>query len=139
MSPEIVDQYGDKVASTTLEVKVSDATGKYMLPDDAILREKKILDWFVLGNPSDDAVSPSGRPLVSPAVLQSSYITLKVINDDQVSAYPLIQRVVTADDRGLSRFESCPLSPSKSFIEMGNTALATVGESYVLVFLYLND
>lgn len=139
MSPDIVEIYGDKVATTTLEIKVDNTSGRYPFPDDAILRDKKILDFFVMGNPTDDAVSPTGRPLVSPAVLRSSYLTLKIINDDQIDNFPLVQRVVNADDRSLSRFEACPLTPSKSFIQMGTNALATTGESYLLTFIYLND
>lgn len=139
MTADIVAMHGDKVATVTLEVKINDLTGNYYLPDDAILREKKILDFFALGNPEDDAKSPDGRDLVSNAALRSSYLTLKVNNDAQLDAYPLIQRVVNPDDRGLSRFEACPLTPSKSFIEVGDPALISVGQSFILVFIYLND
>lgn len=138
MSPEIVELYGDNVATETIEVKVNDQSGRYYLPDNAILRDKKILDWFVVGNPNNDAVSPTGRPLVTPALMRGSYITLKVVNDDVVSDFPLIQRTITEDDRGLSRWEACPLSPTKSYITLGNPSAAVAGQSYVLVFVYLN-
>jgi hypothetical protein len=138
MTPELVKEYQDKVATTSVEVEIGGTSGTYALPDDSILRDKRILGFFVMPNESGTAKSPMNRPLASEAAVNSSYLTLKFVNDDVISSHPLSDFRTNKDDRTLRRWDICGLNPSKSYIKVGDTSLIAAGQSIILQFVYFN-
>lgn len=139
MTPFLVERWGDKLATTALEVQLSDVNGKYMLPDDSILRNKTVVGVLTTGNPSGNAKSPMGRDLVSDAALQSSFITLKKGNDEIIEDHPVTDFLRSEYDCCLRLLEFCGFSPSKSFITVTNTSLISAGESIMLHFVYVKE
>lgn len=139
MTPELVQKYGDKVATTSVEVLISGTGGVYALPDDSILRTKTILGIMVMPNEDGSAKSPINRTLVSDEAVNSSYITMKFVNDDVINLHPLSDFRVDKNDKAIRRLEICGLNPSKSYIKVGDTSLISDGESIMLQFVYEND
>lgn len=139
MNQYLIEKYGDKLQSTSVEVKVDSTTnGVYYLPDDSILRNCTIVGLIVPDNQDDSAYSPAGmRPLVSNEAVRSSYLTLKDVNDDVISEHPL-NDFLSANQAGDIRLLSLNgFNPQKSYIELPATALRTSGESFLLQFLYV--
>lgn len=139
MTPELIQQYGDKVATTSIEVQIGSTSGTYPLPDDSILRDKVVVGLFVMSNGSGTAKSPMNRALASEAAVNSSYLTLKFVNDDVISSHPLSDFRPSKEDRSIRRIKICGFNPSKSFIKVADPALIAAGQSIVLQFIYLNE
>ena len=117
MNKYLLEKYGNKINSTTIEVPIKDLNGKYFLPDDAILRGKRIISIFSPNNANDDAFSPnSTSPLPSPEAYRSAYLTLMCQNKSFLDAHPLMDLVITDSDRNHRMVEADGFNPSKSFI-----------------------
>jgi len=137
MNEYIVNRYGEKWGTTNLEVEIVGTGGTYNLPDDSILRNKRVLGMFVLSNSDNSANSPSGRPLISDIAVRSTYITLKVNNDEVIHEHPLSDFLQNAaGDRTIRMLNLCNLNSQKSSVLVSNTALISDGESIVLQFIY---
>lgn len=128
--------YGNNVQSISLEVQITATGGKYFLPDDATLRNKEIIGAFVPDNADGSAYSPLGRPLATNAAVRSSWLTLKEVSDDILSAHPLSDLLITSSDKTIRQVNFCGLNPQSSYILVGNTSLLTAGQSFVIVILY---
>ena len=138
MTQYLIEQYGDKLASTSVEVEIKNNSGVYFLPDDSILRNCKIVGLTLPDNADDSVVTPeSMRALVSNEVIRASFITLKDVNDEVIHKHPLIDflTAVQAGDVRLLNFKG--FNPQKSFIELPAAALRDTNESYLLQFLYV--
>jgi hypothetical protein len=143
MIQPVLEKYGDRVKSHSVEVKITDATGKYFLPDDAILRSKVIVGVFCVKNPDDNAYSPdSDRPIISDNGLNSAYLTLVCDSKEVISNHPLMHLAVNEYDRSVKEIMVPMLTPSKSFVTIANPGTpankADVGESILLHFIYLD-
>lgn len=136
MDQTIIRRAGENWGTTNIEVQINGTGGTYSLPDDSILREKRILGMFVPDNVDDSADSPTGRPLVSNAAIRSSYITLKQNNDEVIMDHPLSDFLLQAGDRTIRQLNMCSMNPQKSEITVSDTSLITSGESIILQFIY---
>ena len=133
MTPFLIEKFGDKLASTAIEVQVTSTNGTYFLPDDAILRNCRVVGLIVSDNQDDSALSPTTlRPLVSNEVVRSSFLTLKSMNDEVIHKHPL-NDFLTANQAGDIRLlDFNGFNPQKSFIELSACPLKNVGESFLL-------
>lgn len=138
MTQYLVDKYGQDIGTTLIEVEVDTVKSSYNLPDDAILREKTVLGLLVPDNTDDNAKSPRSRDLVSNAAVRSSYLTLKVLNDDKMDLHPMSDLLVTESQKDLRVMKTCELNPQKCTITVGNTTLLTAGESFLILVVYHN-
>lgn len=139
MNLELVEKYGDRISSHSVEVKV-DATNPrvYYLPDDAILRGKQILEVFTRSNASDNIVSLTGRAIVNDTILANSFLTLVCGNKRFFDEHPLTDLVPTLND-GMHRQLFAPnFNPSKSYISVAGSTAITTGESFLLHFIYVD-
>lgn len=136
MTDSIIRLYGENWGTTSIEVEISSANGTYKLPDDSILREKRIIGLFMPSNEDGTAVSPSGRDLVSDAAARSSYINIKQNNDEVLMDHPLSDFLQTTGDRSVRLLNMCNINPQKCEIVVGDTSLITIGESVLLQFIY---
>jgi len=136
MTEFIVSKYGEKWGTQSIEVYISSTNGTYKFQDDSIIRGKRVLGMFVLNNEDDTAVAPSGRPLASDEAIRSSYITLKMNNDEVIFEHPLSDFLESNGDRSIRMLNMCNLNPSKSEIKVGDPTLVSVGESFLLQFIY---
>jgi len=139
MNSFLVQKYGDKLRLQSVEVQVGDTSGKYFLPDDSTLRQKKIVGFFTNDNDDDDKLSPTGRAIVSPAAIKNGFLTIYHGNDKKIDALPLEQIAVSLAERDVYPFELQCLSPSKSFIQVASpSGKVAAGESFLLYFIYLD-
>lgn len=139
MTDELLAKYGDNVCSHAVEIKINNTTGRYPLPDDSILREKKLLGVFTVGNPNTDRKAPAtGNPIVTDAAARNSYLTLVDVNKQMVADHPLTDITITAQDRQHRKIAITSLTPDKSYIQVADTTLIAAGQSFLLHFIYLN-
>lgn len=139
MTDELLAKYGDNVCSHPIEVKILNTSGRYPLPDDSILREKKIVGVFTIGNPNTDRKAPgSGNNIITDAALRNSYMTLLDSNKELIAVHPLYDIAITGTDRQHRKIRISNLTPDRSYIEVADTSLISVNQSFLLHFIYLN-
>ena len=137
MTPYLVDKYGEQIGTTSVEVQIDGSGGTFKLPDDSILRGKRIVGMFVQSNTDDNANSVSGRPLAGDAAVRSSYVTLKQNNDEIIFEHPLSDFLQVSGDREIRILNLCNINPQKCDINVTNASLVSDGESIVLQFIYV--
>lgn len=143
MYNEVVNTYGDRVRSHLVEVLINDTSGKYFLPDDSLIREKKVVGLFVRKNPSSDVYSPdTQRPSIGDIALRSAYITLKDANKEVILNHPLADFAITDEDRSHRKLVLNSITPSKSYIVIANPTVPggkiAAGQSILIQFLYID-
>jgi len=133
-------KYGDRVRTHAVEVKLENTTGKYFLPDDSILRNKKVFDVFVQDNPNDDMHAPgTDRDLAAQVVIRNAYLTLVCNATQMLSDHPLVDLTVSLTDKKHRPVMVPEITPSKSYILVADASNnVTTGESIVLHFTYLD-
>lgn len=139
MTPFLIEKHGKRLRSTLIEVEVTDNTvDTYKLPDSEILREKRIVGLEVPDNSADGATSPTERPLVSNTVVRNAWLTLKKLSNDVVDQHPLQSFIVDpSGSKDIRLLDFCNFNPQKSEIVLGSTTGLSTGESFVLVFYYV--
>lgn len=139
MNLQLVEKYGDRISSHSVEVRVDQTSPRtFYLPDDSILRGKQILEVFTRDNPNDNIVSPTGRNMVNDTILDNSYLTLVCGNKRFWDDHPLTDLVSERND-GLHRQLYAPnFNPSKSSITVAGSTALTAGESFLLHFTYID-
>lgn len=139
MNLNLVEKYGDRISSHSVEVRV-DATNPriYYLPDDSILRGKQILEIFTRDNPNDNIVTPTGRAVVNDTILDNSYLTLVCGNKRFWDDHPLQDLVPTQNDGFHRQLYAPNFNPSKSYISVAGSTALTAGESFLLHFTYID-
>jgi hypothetical protein len=136
MTNYIVERYGENWGTTSVEVQIGNTAGTYFLPDNSIVRNKRIIGLFVMSNEDDTANSPTGRPLVADEAVRSSYITLKKDNDEIIHEHALSDFLQNPANDRLRLLNLCNMNPQKCKIQVSNTSLVSAGESIVLQFVY---
>lgn len=138
MNEYLVEKYGPRLRSHSVEVQVDSATNTtYRLPDDSILRDKPVVGVFTVRNPNDNAKSAIGRDIVSDEILDSSYLTIFDGNVRKIDFLPLSTFAIGENDTQVKPFDIECFTPSKSEINISTGATITAGESFLLNFLYL--
>lgn len=139
MTRFLIEKYGERLRSTLIEVEVLSATTTiFKLPDSEILREKRIVGVEIPDNTADGATSPIGRPLVNNAVIRNAWLTLKKLSNDVIDQHPLQSFIVNPIGHGEPRLlDFCNFNPQKSEIVLGATTGLAAGESFCLVFYYV--
>lgn len=141
MTQYLVETYGENLATHTIEVPVK-SNGRCSLPNDEILRNKRIVAISVMDNPNDDAVSFSGAEVVSPQTLRTSFLEFKQLNDGVLESHPVTDLVRRETDSALRIFNFCSFNPSKSTINIASTATTAAaviqtGRVFVITFTYV--
>jgi len=137
MNQFLVQKYGERLATTAIEVQVNSTSGTYLLPDDVNLRTKRVVGMFIADNAADNASAPSGRPLVSNAAIKTAYLKLKQNNDEILQSFALGALLQEQGHRDVALFDFCSMNPQKSEILVSNTSLITAGESFLLQIIFV--
>ena len=139
MNLELVDKYGDRISSHSVEVRVDSTNPRtYYLPDDAILRGKQILEVFTRDNPDDNIVTPTGRNVVNDTLLVNSFLTLVCGNKRFYDEHPLTDLVPERNNGDHRQIFAPNFNPSKSYIHISGASTITAGESFLLHFIYVD-
>lgn len=140
MTQELIAKYGTNVCSHSIEIRINNTSGRYPLPDDSILRDKKIVGVFTVDNPSSDRKAPaSGNNIITNAALRNSYLTLVDVNKELIETHPLSDLAITQYDRSHRAVSLDKLTPDKSYITVADTTTIAAGQSFLLHFIYLNN
>jgi hypothetical protein len=132
--------------STSVEVVINNATGKYYLPDSDILRGKNIVGLICqvqtqVGG-ADTVFTPSGRTVVDQQVLNDATLTLESDSLRVLDEHPLNHFVINnTGDRKYTALDGIRgFNPTKSYILIGNPAAPAgklvTDEAFLLHFLY---
>lgn len=133
-------KYGNRLRMETVEVQIANTTGMYYLPDDSILRNRQVVGFLVVSNPSDGSLAPdTGRPLISDTALKQTFLTLKCNNEIVLDRFPLLAAVADDDnDRQCTPLNYLGFTPDKSYVQIGNAAsTVAAGESLLIHFYYV--
>lgn len=130
--------FRDKIEKFTLvEVQITQtATPIYQLPDDDVLRNKKITGICTYRRNSSDGYSPLNRQLITDGAMWRGFLNIQCDQSDVLQNLPLQQIAINADDRRLFQVELTGISPTKSTIEFSAATGLTVGESVLLGISY---
>ena len=140
MNQYLVEKYGASLRTYSVEVEIESSTNNtYRLPDESILRNSKIVAIFIVRNPDDNAKSQIGRDIVPDSVLDSSYLTLFDGNKRKVEFLPLSAFAIGKDYSEIKPFSLECFTPSKSQIDISSSVTPTVGDSFLLNFVYLDE
>jgi PKD repeat protein len=129
--------------SLIVEVPINNTSGKYKLPDEQLLQGKTLTGVGVIfQNSSGNVKTPAGNDVATDQVQDSSYLVLESDSVRQLDQVPL-QVLKIADDHRLTPLDHIRgVNPTKSFIEVPSSvvsAASATGDSFLLVFTYLND
>lgn len=129
---------GERCGVHTVEIPVNNNRGKYPLPDDAILRNKRILGFFTTANNSGNVKSPCGAPLVANDVAESAYLSISKGkgNNYQVDKLPFAAFTVTDDNKDPFLIDMQEINTSRSEINLGDTTNVVVDTTFVIHFIY---
>jgi len=134
--------------STSVEVVIQNANGKYYLPDNDILRGKTIVGMIAQVqeeiSSANTVFTPSGRTVVDQTVMNDASITLESDSIRVLDEHPLQHFVI--DNTGERKYTALDnmrgFNPTKSYILIGNPAAPanklTTGEAFLLHFLYID-
>ena len=136
MNQFLVQRYGERLATTAIEVQITAVSNAYPLPDDVNLRDKRVVGMFISDN-AGTTNAPSGRPLVSNNAVKASFLTIKKTNDDVLDEFALGTLLQEQGHREIILFDFCSMNPQKSQIFVGNTSLISAGQSFLIQIIYI--
>lgn len=119
----------------TLEIQLTATSGKFYFPNDNRLNQKKIIALSLPPNADDNVFAPSGRPVVSNACINATYISIVMDSDALCDTLPANHFQETEGDRTMRILNYPRFNPGKSFIEIVS-ALGATTESVVLTVYY---
>lgn len=125
--------------SHTISVKVTSVTKtRYFLPDDDILRGKRIVGVSLRRqDDSDDSRDVNGDTLVADDIISASFLTIEADSVRVLNQIPmdLIAFDANADTRYVA-VEFAGFTPSKSVIDISDAANLAANEVFELTFFY---
>jgi hypothetical protein len=132
--------FQDKVQKFTLvEVQIGQInTPVYSLPNDDILRNKRIQGITVYRRSGSDGYSPLNRQFITDAAMWKGYLTIQCDNADVLENLPLQHIAINADDRSFFPVDLTGISATKSTISFASASGLTVGESVLLGISYID-
>lgn len=144
----IFEKYGNTVRVHPVEVQVNNTSGRYILPDDAILREKEVIALTVSPPIFDEEntvyftqnSADTDRPFITPSAFLSASLTLKNGSDAIFRNVPLSTFALYPGDKNVPQIFTSRITPSNSAITIGAPTTAgriVTGESIVLNFYYI--
>jgi len=122
---------------TLVEIQITAAVAKISLPDNDILRNKKVVGIETYGrNSAGNGKSPINRVFITPQAMQESYLTFLCDNAEVLQQIPLQKILADGADKNVLAFEVTGISPTKSYIEFADTTSIAAGQSVCLGIYY---
>lgn len=129
--------------AATYEVVIGNTSAtKFALPDDSILRGKKIVGVAIRNQSTLDGVtrvSPSGATLVSNNALAACFITLKQDSTAIIDDVPAEYFVPDYREGEFVPVQIDRFSPSTSFIRFAATGRVSLNQVVEMTFYYLDE
>lgn len=123
-----------------VEVQITQTTNaSYKLPDDDILRNKRVTGIAVYRRSSTAGYSPLNRQFPTDAAIWEGYLNLQCDNANVLSLIPLQQIAINADDRSMYPVDLSGISPTKSEIIFPDGGELTTGQSICLGISYVDQ
>lgn len=134
---QLILEYGDAVREQYIEVIIG-SSRKVLLPDNSILRNKRILGVYVQDNISDDKQTPTGNNMPPQSQLGNTYLTLLRGSDVIWESKPLTDLMPSLNDGNKQIFNQSEFDPSKSYIYISGSAAISSGDAIAIYFVYVN-
>lgn len=127
--------------STTIEIEITSATKtRYTLPDDEILRNRKIIGVSTrVQDGSNNKETLTGRPLPPPAVQDTMFLTLVADQVEVIKDLPFEYFSFDSAEGGRDKYlplELLGFLPTKSEITIADPTGLTTSMSIELTFFY---
>lgn len=129
-NPETILRY------ISVEIQTDNTTGRYTFPNNNELNGVRILSISFPRNEDDDMIAPSGRDVVSNAVIGATYVEIRRDSDNIIYQTPARFLQETEGDRSIRPVNIKGFNPSTSFLVVANAGLIDTSESFVVTVLY---
>lgn len=122
-----------------VEIQLPNTTGKFSWPNDNYLNGKRIIGMWMQDNTEEDGLSPTGRPLVDNAAVNSGFLTIRKDSDAKGQDVPLqfIQQQGNFD-RTVRRMNIPGFNPGTTFITFPDSSVYDTTESVVILVEYMD-
>lgn len=131
-NPETILRY------ISVEIQTDNTTGLYTFPNNNELNGVRILSISFPRNGDDDMIAPSGRDVVSDAVIGATYVEIRRDSDNIIYKTPARFLQETEGDRSIRPVNIKGFNPNTSFLVVADTSLIVTTESFVVTVLYID-
>lgn len=123
-----------------IEVQITQTTNPiYKLPDDDILRNKRVVGICTYRRNSSAGNSPLNRPLPTDAAIWEGYLNLQCDNANVLQLVPLQQIALSPEQREMFPVDLVGISPTKSEVIFPDGGELTAGQSILLGISYVDQ
>lgn len=135
---ELYKVEGRRIKETNLEIVIPNTSGKYMFPDNSILRNKTVVGLYFYEEADNSPVTDND--LADKAVQDNSFVTLKSNSVELLFMSPLAAFRITDTDRSIKPLWLDEMTPDQCYITVANAAGIPVvaGTSFFLTIIYLD-
>lgn len=123
--------------TTTISIIMNGNTGRFPMPDNELLRGRRIVGMFVRKQDADSkAVDENGAVLVSEDGVRAVKVMFQVESIEKIARLPL-EAFYQTDFRLYTDLDMNGFNPQKSFVEVDVSTDIADGEVVELNFIYL--
>lgn len=119
-----------------VEVPIMSVTDSIKFPTNNENIEKGLVTAISVISNAFATNSPNGNVNVSNAILQKSFLRLKVFGKDKIKELPLMMLVSELNSGVIRRFRPARIDFANSSIKLGNTTGVTAGTVFLINFNY---
>lgn len=127
-----------KLAS--IEIQLTATSAKFTFPNDNFLNGKTITKFWLPDNTDDDFIAPSGRPVVSNAVINSANFTVRKDSDAKILEVPLNYFLESwfGGDRRVRDVWIEGFNPGTTFVNFPDTTVIDTDTSILFMVEYID-
>lgn len=135
---EVFKTSGRRIKETNIEIQINNSSGKYMFPDNSILRNKTIVGIYFYEEADNSPISNAA--LATKAIQDNSFVTLKSNTIELLYMSPLAAFRITDTDRSIKPLQVDELTPDQCYITVANAAAipVVVGSVFYLSIIFLD-
>lgn len=135
---EVFKTSGRRIKETNIEIQINNSSGKYMFPDNSILRNKTIVGIYFYEEADNSPISNAA--LATKAIQDNSFVTLKSNTVELLYMSPLAAFRITDTDRSIKPLQVDELTPDQCYITVANAAAipVVVGSVFYLSIIFLD-
>ena len=123
--------------STTVEVRIDSTTNlRFNLPDDDILRAKRITGIGLRRRNGANGRTYTNRPIISDDAIADGHLTIECDNVKIIDNLPLEVLAINSGDRDVWPVDLEGITPTKSYVSFAQAANIAAGQSVELIFFY---
>lgn len=124
--------------SASIEIPITALVGQYTFPNNNFLNGKRIVAIYIPDNAGTNVIAPSGNDAVTNDAIFGCNLTVRKDSDAVILQVPLCFYLESwsGGDRRLREVNIPGFNPGTTFINVPDTSLLTVGQSFLLMVEY---